>query len=139
MGQIAAELPSNLIDLNNLQSKTVSDESQIENRAITPTRDKKGKWLEGKSGNPSGRPKTKPLTDAFKMALESPKLAHSIARDVLKKARRDARMLEQVLDRVEGKVVQQIDLNATIGIAERISRARTMQVDDVIEVEAEGE
>ena len=34
-------------------------------------------------------------------------------------------------------LIQQIDLNATIGIAERISRARTRQSDEVIEVEAD--
>ena len=150
MGQIGTEptgditslesyLKSNQNSLDETESKRLSVATQTSgnNEATKPERKYPQRWVKGQSGNPSGRPRTKPITDAFKDCLDNPRTLKALARKVIKKSGIDARMLEQVLDRVEGKVVQQIDLNATIGIAERISRARTRQSDEVIEVEAD--
>lgn len=78
------------------------------------TRDK-GKFVPGKSGNPSGKSRTQWLSDALRMELaQEPARARRIAKKILDLAEEgDLAAANIVLDRLEGKPTQQIDVTTT--------------------------
>jgi hypothetical protein len=79
------------------------------------TRDK-GKFTPGASGNPSGKSKTQWLTNALRMKLaEDPSRARTIAEKVIQMAEEgDLEATKLIWDRLEGKPIQQVEIDATI-------------------------
>jgi hypothetical protein len=96
-------------------------------------------WPKGVSGNPTGRPKKKPLTDELERILleEAPNSngqtwAAIIARALVRRASKgDVRAIAELGNRVEGKPVQAVELDANItsGLAERLEAARKSVVE----------
>jgi hypothetical protein len=88
----------------------------------------------GESGNPGGRPKTKPLTEELERLLgeQAPKgkgqtWAAVIAEALVKRASKgDVRAIAELGNRIEGRPVQAVELNANLNasIAERLEAAR---------------
>lgn len=91
-------------------------------------------WQPGQSGNPGGRPKKRPISDELErlLAQEAPgsggkPWAEVIAEALLRKARKgDVRAIAELANRIEGKPHQavEVDLNGTLGLAERLAAAR---------------
>jgi hypothetical protein len=81
-------------------------------------------WPKGKSGNPGGRPKTKIITAELERLLdqEAPDAAGKswaavIAETLLRQARAgDVRAISELANRIEGKPLQPVDLNADGGL-----------------------
>lgn len=74
-------------------------------------------WKPGQSGNPGGRPKGSSLTKRLRQALDANdgKLAEIVVKVLLREAAKGKyQHLREVLDRVDGKVVQRVELNATV-------------------------
>jgi len=74
-------------------------------------------WRPGQSGNPGGRPKGASLTNRLRKALDANdgQLAEVVVKVLLREAAKGKyQHLREVLDRVEGKVVQRVELNATV-------------------------
>ena len=68
-----------------------------------------GKWLPGKSGNPSGRPKMPlSLTKILKELLETePEEAEAIVKAHIKQGKYgDMRAITELYDRIDGKVLE---------------------------------
>jgi phage gp16-like protein len=78
---------------------------------------KKHMWKPGQSGNPGGRPKGASLTNRLRKALDANdgQLAEVVVKVLLREAAKGKyQHLREVLDRVDGKVVQKVELNATV-------------------------
>jgi len=74
-------------------------------------------WKPGQSGNPGGRPRGSSLTKRLRQALDANdgKLAEVVVKVLLREAAKGKyQHLREILDRVEGKVVQKVELNATV-------------------------
>ncbi len=73
-------------------------------------------WLKGVSGNPSGTRKTKPLSDQLRMLLaQNPGRARNIAEKLITMAEEgDLDAAKVIMDRLEGKPLQQIEVEQTI-------------------------
>lgn len=76
-------------------------------------------WKPGQSGNPNGRPKSKPMTDELKTLLSQDKGADFTA--ILKRAITEAksgdfRYFKEIIERIDGKVIEQIDLTADVNV-----------------------
>ncbi len=88
----------------------------------------KGRWQKGESGNPSGRPKSAvgaSLTKELrKQLLETdpgtgrPNVEVIVAAWIRRGKRGEPKALEMIADRVDGKVVQPMKLDATIATRE---------------------
>jgi Family of unknown function (DUF5681) len=73
-------------------------------------RSESGRFVPGVSGNPSGRPKKKPLTEALEEIYSDPKQAMAAAKALAKVVRKgNYKAFAEVADRIEGKVVQQVE------------------------------
>jgi hypothetical protein len=86
-------------------------------------------WKPGESGNPSGRPKKKPVTELYEQILADPENVAMVRASILKALSKGQMamvlQLREMTERVEGKVVQPIDADVTIGtLAERMQKAR---------------
>ncbi len=84
-------------------------------------RGKNTEWKPGESGNPKGRPRTKPLTDMLKKLLDKDDGAAmaKIIKTAIEAAQSgDVRYFKEIMDRVEGKVIEPIDLNANMNVQE---------------------
>lgn len=95
------------------------------------TRDK-GKFTPGASGNPTGKSKTQWLTNALRMKLaEDPARAKTIAEKVITMAEGgDLEATKLIWDRLEGKPVQSIEIDATVSslsAEERMQRILELQ------------
>lgn len=95
------------------------------------TRDK-GKFTPGASGNPTGKSKTKWLTDALRMNLAAdPARAKKIADKIITMAEEgDLQAANLIFDRLEGKPVQSIEIDATVSnltSEERMQRILELQ------------
>jgi hypothetical protein len=96
--------------------------AQLENNASsTPRRiggiTGKG-FVPGKSGNPGGRPKKKPITEIFEELLEDPKTRENIKKQVrdtmTMRGMAGVLLLKEAAERTEGKVSQELEINATV-------------------------
>ncbi len=70
-------------------------------------------WKPGQSGNPAGRPKNKPITAALKDLLDKNdgEAIKALASVALKNALKgDFRYAKEILDRIDGKVMDQLDV-----------------------------
>lgn len=73
------------------------------------------RWKPGESGNLKGRPRFKPITDAIERILENPKECEKLAKKLVSKAKGGSiHHLRELMDRVEGKVIQQIEHTGNI-------------------------
>lgn len=104
-------------------------------------RGEKGKFAPGASGNPSGKSKTQWLTNALRMELaENPGRARKIATKILDMAEEgDLQAANIVFDRLEGKPVQTVEIDATVASLsheERMQRILELQgrIVDVVDV-----
>ncbi|HUX16641.1 MAG TPA: DUF5681 domain-containing protein [Phycisphaerae bacterium] len=71
------------------------------------------RWKPGESGNPSGPLSKRPLTDAIKRRLADPKEVEDLIRVAFRKARAgDFRFWEELIKRVDGKVLDQLDITS---------------------------
>lgn len=75
-------------------------------------------WKKGQSGNPNGRAKEKPFADALRMEINAAGADHKklrlIAKALLDKAEDgDMQAINCVADRLDGKPVQESDVNVT--------------------------
>ena len=81
------------------------------------------RWKKGQSGNPGGRPKgSVNLTSRLRTALSKNdgQLAEVIVKVLIREAAKGKfNHLHEILDRIDGKVVQQVQLNATIQETQR--------------------
>ena len=78
-------------------------------------------WKPGQSGNPKGRLKQKPMTDALKALMDKDdgaaiKVLIQKAYDEAKGG--DFRYFKEIMDRIDGKVIEQIELNADVNVQE---------------------
>jgi hypothetical protein len=82
----------------------------------------------GQSGNPNGRPAKKPITEMYERILADPKNIAFIEKAVIQALRRGnmamVLQLKEMTDRVEGKVMQPIEADVTVNLAEVIAAAR---------------
>jgi len=75
------------------------------------------RWKPGQSGNPKGRPKDKPITAALRELMDrnDGEAIKALAAVALKNALKgDFRFAKEILERVDGKVAEQLDLNADV-------------------------
>lgn len=78
----------------------------------------------GQSGNPSGRPKSKPITEAYKAILADPANREALAKALLKHAKKgNVFAAKEMADRVEGKVVEQVEITANVSLELRLVEA----------------
>jgi hypothetical protein len=82
----------------------------------------------GQSGNPSGRPHKKPVTEMYERIFADP-IAMKALEKSIKKALSKGQMamvlqLREMTDRVEGKIVQPIDAQVSMNLAEAIAASR---------------
>ena len=86
-------------------------------------------WKPGQSGNPRGRPKERPIAaELKKLAAEQIKVSAGgkdiegsrlelLARVAWGKAMKgDFRFVKELLERIDGKVIEQIDLTADVNV-----------------------
>lgn len=104
-------------------------------------RDNPGHFKKGQSGNPGGREKTKWLTQALRMELaQNPKRARTIADKIITMAEEgDLQAASLIFDRLEGKAVQQVQVEATVTALtseQRLQRLAELQnrISSVIDV-----
>ena len=74
-------------------------------------------WKKGESGNPKGRPKDKPITAALRELMDrnDGEAIKALAAVALKNALKgDFRFAKEILERIDGKVAEQLDLNADV-------------------------
>jgi hypothetical protein len=73
-------------------------------------------FKKGQSGNPSGKSKTKWLTDALRMELaQDPARARKIADKIVTMAEEgDLQAANIIFDRLEGKPVQSLEIEASV-------------------------
>lgn len=85
-------------------------------------------FMPGESGNPGGRPKKKVITEIFEKMLEDPEFVDqvegSIKKMILSGRMVGQLMLKEMTDRTEGKVVQPIEGNLSMSLAEVIAAGR---------------
>lgn len=93
-----------------------------------PRLDNLRKWVPGQSGNPGGRPKKKPITEMYERILNNPEHLAAIEQatvNALKKGNMAfVLQLREVTDRIEGKVMQPIEADITVNLADAIAAAR---------------
>jgi hypothetical protein len=86
------------------------------------------KFKPGQSGNPGGRPSKKPLTDLYNRILSDPKniaaIEAAVTKVLLKGNMAMVLLLREIADRVEGKVMQPIEADITVNLADAIAAAR---------------
>jgi len=71
----------------------------------------------GQCGNPNGRPRTKPMTDALKALMAEDNNAGIgvlIKKAYSEASKGDFRFFKEIMDRLDGKVIEQIDLTADV-------------------------
>lgn len=74
-------------------------------------------WKPGQSGNPDGRPPSRPIAAEIKKLLEKNDWAalKAIAKKGLAKAKAgDFRFWKELMDRVDGKVLEQLELTQPV-------------------------
>jgi hypothetical protein len=79
------------------------------------------RWKPGQSGNPKGRPKSKPITAALKALLDKDdgKALKALAAVAVREALSgNFRYAKEILERIDGKVVEPIDLKADVNVQE---------------------
>ena len=72
-------------------------------------------WQDGETGNSNGRPKTKPLTDELKRLLAAndyQALKALMAVGLRKALKGDYRYWQEILNRIDGKVLEQMDFTS---------------------------
>jgi hypothetical protein len=76
------------------------------------------KWKPGQSGNPGGRAKKKPITEIFEELLDSEqdreKIKKQVRETMTQRGMAGVLLLKEAADRIEGKISQEIDINANI-------------------------
>lgn len=86
------------------------------------------KWKPGESGNPNGRPRKKPITELYERILSDPENLAQIERAVTKALSKGQMamvlQLREMTDRIEGKVMQPIEADITVNLADAIAAAR---------------
>ena len=79
-------------------------------------------------GIPGGRPKKRPVTELYERILADPKNIAAIEKAVLKALSRGSMamvlLLREMAERVEGKVMQPIEADITVNLADTIAEAR---------------
>lgn len=89
--------------------------------AVPANRDKTGRFVAGRSGNPNGRPKKLPITDAIREELEKRGKSNvrndiAIARQLVKMAvAGDLDAIREIADRAEGKSRQRSEISGPEG------------------------
>jgi hypothetical protein len=82
----------------------------------------------GQSGNPGGRPKNKPITELYERILTDPKNMAAVEKAVLKTLLKGnmamVLLLREITERIEGKVMQPIEADVTMNLAEAIAEGR---------------
>ena len=86
------------------------------------------RWKAGESGNPGGRPKTKIISQAIRQLLaelegkEQETVALVIAKSIVDQAKSgDLKAAAEIMDRVEGKPVQAVTVDANIAAVRALS------------------
>jgi hypothetical protein len=82
----------------------------------------------GQSGNPGGRPKKKPITELYERILSDPENIAAIEKSVVAALRKGnmamVLLLREITERLEGKVMQPIEAEISVNLADVIAEAR---------------
>lgn len=93
--------------------------SRAQNSDNAPVKKKIGRpWPKGVSGNPGGRPKKRHFSEICEALLEDVngrKMVKNVITDILeKRGMASVLLMREIAERTEGKVKQEVELNATI-------------------------
>lgn len=85
-------------------------------------------WPKGVSGNPGGRPKKPRITEIYEEIYDDPEFRKAIKKQMLQTMTSAgmAGVLErrEAADRLEGRVVQPMEMNVNVTLSERLERAK---------------
>lgn len=153
----------NQADLNQTESIKVSDD--VTKGYANPANNANFRhissscWKPGQSGNPSGRPKKRPITEMYRKVGENeadlrliPKALRAVAKgktfaelvaigQYLSAFKGIALSAREIADRIEGKVADRVEVTGSLQLtlAERIARARQIEVSESLPELTEGE
>lgn len=101
--------------------------------ALSANQEKKEKQLANlrprKKGDPplpnSGRPRNTPITDALRELFSDPKELSAFVRAASKHAKRGSGIhFKEITERIDGKVVDQVEITGAVDLVERLTAAR---------------
>jgi hypothetical protein len=82
----------------------------------------------GQSGNPGGRPKKRPITELYERILADPTNIAAIEKAILATLHKGnmamVLLVREIAERIEGKVMQPIEADLAVNLADAIAAAR---------------